>query len=106
MSDLTSSVLEGFKNRRTIHRVTNEPIVSDERIEEILSQVVLHTPSAFNTQTARVVVLLKEDHEKLWDIAHEAAKAAFPEAFEQMYAPRIAMFRAAYGTVCAHSFRV
>lgn len=100
---LTSSIVDGLKARRSIHAVTNESPISDERIEELLSEVTLHTPSAFNTQAARLVVLLKEEHEKLWDIAREVASASVPpEQFENLYKPRIAGFRAGYGTV-SHS---
>ena len=35
---------------------------------------VLHTPSAFNSQSARIVVLFGEDHKKLWDITEETLK--------------------------------
>lgn len=100
MSNLTSSLIEGFKGRRSIHTLTNESTISDARIEEILSEVAINTPSAFNSQTARLIVLLKDEHEKLWDMARDIAKATVPpEIFEKMYAPRTAMFRAAYGTV-------
>ncbi|KAJ5115804.1 hypothetical protein N7456_000152 [Penicillium angulare] len=100
MTNLASSLIEGFKGRRSIYALTNESTISDARIEELLSEVAINTPSAFNSQTARIVVLLKEDHEKLWDMARDIAKATVPaEIFEKLYAPRTAMFRAAYGTV-------
>ncbi|KAJ6157855.1 hypothetical protein N7470_005447 [Penicillium chermesinum] len=100
MSAIASSFIEGLKGRRSIYALTNESTVPNERIEGLISEVLQHTPSAFNTQTTRIVVLLKEQHEKLWDIAYETAFAAStPEMFEKLYKPRIAMFRAAYGTV-------
>lgn len=101
MENISSSIMEGLKGRRSIYALTNETTVSDDRIQEIIGEVIKHTPSAFNTQTARIVVLLKEQHEKFWDIAHEVASTSVPpELFEKLYKPRIAMFRAAYGSVC------
>lgn len=101
MASLASSFVEGLKGRRTIYSLTNESTIPDERVQELIGEVIQHTPSAFNTQTTRIVVLLKEQHEKLWDIAYEVASASVPpELFENLYKPRIAMFRAAYGSVC------
>ncbi|KAJ5396817.1 hypothetical protein N7509_004930 [Penicillium cosmopolitanum] len=100
MSNLAPSILAGFKGRRSVYSLANESTISDERIEEILSEVMKNMPSGFNTQGTRMVVLLKEEHQKLWDIAHEIASASVPiEQFENLYRARIAGFRAAYGTV-------
>ena len=43
---------------------------------------VRHVPSAFNSQTTRVVLLLGESHKKLWQIVKDALKKIVPaEAF-------------------------
>ncbi|KAJ5119865.1 hypothetical protein N7448_010534 [Penicillium atrosanguineum] len=100
MHHLASSIIEGHKGRRSIYALTNESTISDDRIEELISEAILHTPSPFNSQATRIIVLLKEEHEKLWDIAREVAIASVPtEQFEKLYQPRIAGFRAGYGTV-------
>ncbi|KAJ5886555.1 uncharacterized protein N7473_009229 [Penicillium subrubescens] len=100
MSNIAASFIEGMKGRRSIYALTNESTISDGRIEDIISEVVKHTPSPFNSQTARLVVLLKEEHEKLWDLALEIATATVPpQVLENLYKPRIAGFRAGYGTV-------
>lgn len=100
MHNLASSILEGLKGRRSIYALTNESTISHDRIEELISEAILHTPSPFNSQATRIVVLLKEEHEKLWDIAREVAMASVSaELFEKLYQPRIAGFRAGYGTV-------
>ncbi|KAB8220964.1 hypothetical protein RU639_001648 [Aspergillus parasiticus] len=97
---MTKSISDSFKDRRTIYALTNESTISDDRLEELLTDVVLHTPSPFNSQTSRLVVLLKDEHQKLWDIAYEVASSTVPpEVFDKVYKPRIAMFRAGYGTV-------
>jgi predicted oxidoreductase (fatty acid repression mutant protein) len=57
-----------LKERRSICEINKEVKVSDERIREIIEFTVKHTPSAFNSQTARLVVLTGETHNKLWDI--------------------------------------
>lgn len=100
MSKIAPSIIEGMQNRRSIYSLTNVSPIPDDRIEQLISETVMHTPSPFNSQTARLVVLLKEQHERLWDIALEAATASVPpEQLENLYKPRIAGFRAGYGTV-------
>ncbi|KJK63992.1 Nitroreductase family protein [Aspergillus parasiticus SU-1] len=97
---MTKSISDSFKDRRTIYALTNESTISDDRLEELLTDVVLHTPSPFNSQTSRLVVLLKDEHQKLWDIAYEVASSTVPpEVFDKVYKLRIAMFRGGYGTV-------
>jgi predicted oxidoreductase (fatty acid repression mutant protein) len=101
---LVSTLSEGFRARRSIRTITNETTIPDDRIEELISEVALHTPSPFNVQSCRMVVLLKEEHQRLWDIAHEVSSAKVPqEQFEKLYKPRIDAYRAGYGTVSTHS---
>lgn len=103
-SPSTLTLLEGIKNRRSLHKLSDDIKVSDSRIEEILRDAVLHSPSPFNSQTGRVVLLVKGEHRKFWDMAFEVAKAAVPPpVFEAAYEPRIKLFRAAYGTVSFQS---
>lgn len=90
---------EAIETRRTHYGISKEEIVSDEKIKEIIEHAVKHTPSAFNSQTARVVVLLDKQHEKLWNITKEALRKIVPA---DKFAPteeKINSFNAGYGTV-------
>ena len=60
---------EILKNRRTYYGIGKVSKLSDERIEEVVNAAVKYTPSAFNSQSANVVILFGENHNKLWDIA-------------------------------------
>ncbi|KAL3487382.1 Nitroreductase-like protein [Aspergillus germanicus] len=101
----TATLLEAVKARRTIYGLKPESPVSDEVIESIVRDAVLHVPSSFNTQTSRVVLLLKDEHKKVWDIALQAmeglvAAGALPkEAYESSTKPKLEGFRNGYGTV-------
>ena len=65
----------------------------------IVEHAVLHTPSSFNSQSTRVVVLFGAEHEKLWQFAEDALRAIVPaESFEPT-AQKMAMFKAAAGSV-------
>ena len=73
--------------------------ISDDRIEAIVSQLVKDVPSSFNSQSSRLVLLLKDEHDKFWDIVRDALKAIVPEDKWESTANRIGGFRAGYGTV-------
>lgn len=62
------SFMEVLKNRRTIYTLSKETTISNEKIEEIIKDAVKYVPSAFNNQSARVVLLYGENHKKLWEI--------------------------------------
>ncbi|SET11617.1 hypothetical protein SAMN05660297_01460 [Natronincola peptidivorans] len=87
------------KDRRSIYGIGKEFVVSDERIQEVVNHAVLHTPSAFNSQSGRVVVLLGEEHNKLWDITKEALREVVPPASFPKTEEKIDSFRSGYGSI-------
>lgn len=72
-------------NRRSVYETTKECPVTEEKIEEIIRDVVAVAPSSFNSQSSRVVLLFGRRHEEFWKIVLKkirevAAKEAFAEA--------------------------
>ncbi|KAL7941079.1 nitroreductase [Trichoderma barbatum] len=100
MSRSTLSIGDAIKNRGSLHLLSDDIDVPQSRIEEIVRDAVLFSPTPFNCQSGRTVVLVKAEHKKFWDLARDVAKAAVaPPIFEKAFEPRIKMFRAAYGTI-------
>ncbi|KAI4220517.1 MAG: hypothetical protein L6R36_007572 [Xanthoria steineri] len=95
----TKSFAEAVKDRRTYYALSNESTIPDSRVQEIVKDAILHTPSAFNSQTSRVVVLLGDEHVKTWDIIAEVYKQQLPEEKFNQANKRFVGFRAAYGTI-------
>jgi hypothetical protein len=91
--------LEAVKNRRSVYQLKKESPISDAKIEEIVTEVLLHVPSSFNSQSSRIVILLKEEHVKLWDIAKDVLKAVVPAEQYPSTEQKLSMFQGAYGTV-------
>ena len=88
-----------LQGRRSVYGLSKEKVTSDERIQEIIETAVKHTPSAFNSQSARVLVLLGDHQNKLWDITKEILKKIVPA---DKFAPteeKISSFQSGYGTV-------
>lgn len=69
-----SPFLEAVKKRRTIYKLTNDSVIPDADIKQIIETTALNVPSSFNCQSSRLLVLVKDQHEKLWDIASEVLK--------------------------------
>ncbi|MEW5569938.1 nitroreductase family protein [Rossellomorea marisflavi] len=90
---------ESLKSRRTYYGIDKQVSVSDERVKEIVEFAVKHTPSAFNSQTARVVVLTGNAHDKLWDLTTSALKKAVGDGDFTGTQQKMDSFKAGYGTV-------
>ncbi|KKP00050.1 hypothetical protein THAR02_07836 [Trichoderma harzianum] len=87
------------KVRRSIYPLNKTLPISTSRIHEIVKEATLHTPSSFNVQTNRAVVLFGAEHEKLWDITSETLKAIVPEDQFKSTADKLALFKGGAGTV-------
>ncbi|HWJ77269.1 MAG TPA: nitroreductase family protein [Niallia sp.] len=94
-----SAFLEAIKKRRSYYGIGKEQVVSDEEIQEVVNQAVLHTPSSFNSQSTRVVVLLKEQHDKVWNITARELRKIVPEDRFSSTEEKLNSFKAGYGTI-------
>ncbi|WP_321426553.1 nitroreductase family protein [uncultured Bacteroides sp.] len=94
------SFKEALLNRRTYYTISSKSLVSDQEIEDIINFAVTHVPSSFNSQSTRVVLLLGENHKKLWSITKETLQKIVPaDAFPATEAKIDGAFAAGYGTV-------
>ncbi|GAA6005282.1 hypothetical protein JCM10207_002925 [Rhodosporidiobolus poonsookiae] len=93
------SFLEALRNRRTHYALSKASPVSNERIVELVNEVVKHAPSSFNSQTTRALVVFGDHHDKVWDIAKAQIKAIVPEDKWEASNQRLSGFQGAYGTV-------
>ena len=62
---------EALEHRRSYYSISNDSPVQDEEIVHIIRTAVKHVPSAFNSQTTRIVLLLGDEHQKLWRIVKD-----------------------------------
>lgn len=91
---------EAVKMRRSHYGLTKEKIVSEEKILEIVKETLTHTPSAFNSQSSRMVVLFDGESDKLWDIVKEELRKIVSEkAFPKTEKKIEESFKSGYGTI-------
>ncbi|KAI5290707.1 hypothetical protein KEM54_000679 [Ascosphaera aggregata] len=104
MSDL-ASFQKLVEERRTIYSLNDQTTVPDAEIVSIVKHSVKHVPSAFNTQSTRTVILLNEEHKKLWTETDKifqglVESGAVPkEMYEGYTKGKLEKFKAAKGTV-------
>lgn len=91
---------EALKHRRTYYSIAARSPIPEQEIERIIHTAVCHVPSAFNSQSTRVVLLLGESHRKLWEIVKNTLKKIVPEeAFVKTEEKIDRSFAGGYGTV-------
>lgn len=91
---------EALEHRRTYYSIGSDSPVLDEEVVHIIRTAVKNVPSAFNSQTTRIVLLLGDEHKRLWDIVKGTLKKLIsPEAFVNTEAKIDGCFACGHGTV-------
>lgn len=97
---MDKNFLEAIKNRRTYYSIGNEKIVPEEKIEDIVKNAIKHTPTSFNSQSGRAILLFNEHHEKLWNIVKSTLRKILDDDAYQASEKKInTSFASGYGTV-------
>ncbi|MFP1891844.1 nitroreductase family protein [Lonsdalea quercina] len=96
---MSNAFLEAIKARRSIYSLGPTLPLSEDQVTHIIMDAVKLSPSAFNSQTSRVVILFGEQHRKVWDITRRQLQKIVPaESFEPTE-KKLASFAAGAGTV-------
>jgi predicted oxidoreductase (fatty acid repression mutant protein) len=98
---MKKSLRDAIKDRRTYYQLQNTSPISDQEIQSIIEHVLLYAPSAFNSQSARMVLLLGDNHTKMWNITKEELKkvSKSEEAFKATEDKVNTSFASGYGTI-------
>ena len=82
-----SEFLNALKKRRSIYALGDNLPQSTEEIFSLVKEIVKESPTSFNSQTQRVVLLTGAAHKKLWKITEAALEKVTPaEAFSNTQA--------------------
>lgn len=92
--------LTAVRHRRSIYGISKEKVIPNSRVKQIVEEAVKYSPSAFNSQSARVLVLFDQHSDKLWQLTTEIlrAKTGGGDSFKATE-DRMKGFSAGYGTV-------
>lgn len=88
-----------LKKRRSIYALGTNSKHSKKEIENRIREVVKHVPTAFNSQTTRVVVLFDEANNKFWDHIYDVQKGVLEGEMWDMMSGIITGAKNGIGTV-------
>lgn len=94
-----TNFLELIKKRRSIYSIGKNLEHTPSEIEELIQEAVKHSPSAFNSQSSRVVILFNQSHENFWNIVLDVLKTIVPAEALAGTEQKIQSFAAGAGTV-------
>ena len=98
-----SQFLAAAKHRRSVYALKDTSPVPEQRVHDIIAEVLSFSPSSYNTQPGRITLVLGDKHKELWDVVIKAAEPVLkpiPGVWDALE-PRFQSFKNAYGSVCS-----
>lgn len=96
---MMNEFFEAIQNRRSIYGLSSEVTLSAAALRDLIETAVTHVPSAFNSQTSRVILLTGDSHKRLWDLTLNRLRAIVPAEKFQPTEEKIGSFAAGHGTI-------
>ena len=93
------SFIDQITARRTIYAIGKNVPIDHAKIETIVKEAIKQSPSAFNSQSSRAVILFGDSHVKFWTIVLETLRKMVPETAFPSTSAKINSFIAGAGTV-------
>ncbi|MEO4079155.1 MULTISPECIES: nitroreductase family protein [Acinetobacter] len=93
------SFLELIKKRRSIYSIGKNLKYTPSELEGLIQEAVKHSPSAFNSQSSRVVILFNQSHQNFWNIVLDVLKTIVSAGALAGTEQKIQSFAAGAGTV-------
>lgn len=91
--------LQALKLRHSEYVLSKNIELTEEALVNYIKDILRYTPSAFNSESQRIVLLSQEKHDLLWEQLIEIMKGIVKgEQFENTK-NKINAFKAAYGTI-------
>jgi hypothetical protein len=96
---MDNAFLSALKRRRTQYALGRNLPLSEQAVTELVQEAIKHTPSSFNSQSSRAVVLFGAQSQQLWDIVKDTLRKIVPaEAFVNTE-KKLNSFAAGAGTI-------
>lgn len=94
-----NTFLESISHRRTIYHIGKNVSASTDHITKLIEIAVENSPSAFNSQSSRAVILFGAHSDEFWEIVRESLRKIVPAAAFESTDKKISSFAAGVGTV-------
>lgn len=94
------NIKDALEHRRSYYAIGDKSPVKNSDIEDIIKFALMHVPSAFNSQSTRLVLLFGDNHKRFWSMIKEHLIKIVPEkAFSATENKIDNAFASGYGTV-------
>lgn len=81
------NIFDGLEKRFSAYQLDRTSNLTNTEVQNLVSEAVLLTPSAFNAQSPRVVILFDDKSDQFWDITRDVLKeVANGDGFEETVA--------------------
>lgn len=91
--------VDQLKKRRSIYDLGKRVHYSQAYIAELIQESVRSCPSAYNSQSTRIVILFGESHQQFWNIVRNVERRNVPMSVFEGVDMKIGKCAAAFGTV-------
>ncbi len=90
--------LQTIASRRSVSALKRDENLKKDELIEVIEQSLYHSPTAFNSQSSKVLVLLDEDHVAFWEAVKDRLRPLVNGSFDKTEA-KINGFSNGNGTV-------
>lgn len=97
---MSNQFLDLVNKRRTIYAIGKNVAHTPEYLTDLIQHAIKQSPSSFNSQSSRAVILFNAEHEKFWGFVNEKLKSyAKDEASAAKTSAKMDSFAAGVGTI-------
>ncbi|MGE7906637.1 nitroreductase family protein [Peribacillus sp. NPDC094092] len=96
---MVKDFFSAIEDRRSYYSLSKERVVPNKRIKEVIDHAVQYSPSAFNSQSARVIVLTGPSHDQFWNITKKTLRKEIGAKDFKKTEEKMKSFINGYGTV-------
>lgn len=97
---MSNQFLDLINKRRTIYAIGKNVEQSTEHLTDLIQNAIKQSPSSFNSQSSRAVILFNAEHEKFWGLVKDKLKSyAKDETSAAKTSAKMDSFAAGVGTV-------
>lgn len=96
---MSNQLIELLKKRRSQYALGKSLPLAKEAVSNLIQEAIKWSPSSFNSQSSRAVILFDAQSEKLWNITEEALRKIVPTDAFAATKSKIDSFAAGAGTV-------
>lgn len=95
------NTIENLKKRKSNYNLNKDIKVSDEDIIKMVEDVFLYSPSAFNSQSHKAIIVLGDEHDYLWEdlTLNTLLEIVKKEEKIKEVTEKMNSFKNAYGTI-------